>query len=170
MISEFSESKKISIVGNSAAGKSTISMKLGNHLGLQVLTVDKIFWLPEWQLRDKHSFTKRHNEWLSLNSWIIDGVGYWENMMDRISQSDLVIFLDVPASVCRERAELRIREEQELSNPYISAGCIYGNVKAQQMAAIDGFHSELRPKLIAALSKLDKKNVIIVTSPEELGI
>lgn len=40
---ELSKAKKISVIGNSGSGKSTLSKMLGNELGIEVFTVDKVY-------------------------------------------------------------------------------------------------------------------------------
>lgn len=125
--------KKIAVVGNSGAGKSTLSKKLGQTLGIDVFTIDKIYWEPGWKIREQEEFRKLHDLWLENESWIIDGIGYWEEMALRIRESDLVIFLNVPVDVCRERAKQRIDHERIEPNPDVAPGCAYGDVEALQI-------------------------------------
>jgi len=167
---DYSSFKKISVIGNSAAGKSTLSIEVGKNLGLDVFSIDKAFWLPEWALRDEASFKNIHNKWLSFDSWIIDGVGYWGSLVDRISKSDLVIFLDVPVSLCKDRANKRIMEEKYFPNPNITEGCIYADVKNRQMEVIDNFHIEIRPKILDLLSSLSEERIKIVGGFEEMDM
>jgi adenylate kinase family enzyme len=167
---DLTEAKKISVVGNSASGKSTLSRNLGKYLSINVYSIDKSYWLPGWQLKDKESFRLIHDKWLTLDSWIIEGVGYWEEMEDRISLSDIVIFMDVPVAVCKERAEIRIKEERLSPNPYITEGCIYNDMKERQMDVIEYFHQTLRPKLINYLSRFGQERVRVIRSYSELNI
>jgi len=162
--------KRISIVGNSGAGKSTLSNKLGRSLGLEVFSIDKIYWLPGWNVRDEISYKEIHDELIKSHSWIIDGVGYWEAMEHRIAESNIVIFLDVPVALCKERAEARIKEEELYPNSNIAEGCVYGEIIDLQMKVIDNFHNELRPKLVNYLSRLNSEKVKVVGSLEELNI
>ena len=162
--------KRISVVGNSGAGKSTLSNKLGRSLGLEVFSIDKIYWLPGWNVRDEVSYKEIHEKWIKLHSWIIDGVGYWEEMEHRIAKSNMVIFLDAPVALCKERAETRIKEEELYPNPNITEGCVYGEVIDLQMKVIENFHNELRPKLVNYLSRLNPEKVKVIGSIEELNI
>ena len=165
---KLSEAKRISVIGNSGAGKSTLSERLGKSLGIEVFFIDKIYWLAGWKLRDHVSYKKLHKKWLETDFWIIDGLGHWGEMVRRLSVSDIVIFLDVSVKVCKERAEIRIKEEKSTSNPYITPGCIYQNVKDRQMELIDHFHSELRPEIFNVLSNLDRVRVEIISKYSEL--
>ncbi len=73
--------KKICLVGNSAAGKSTLSKKISEKTGIEMLSIDKFYWLPGWILREQCSFSKMHQEWLAKDAWIIDGIGYWDELL-----------------------------------------------------------------------------------------
>ena len=156
---DLSKSKKISVVGNSAAGKSTFSHKLGLSLGLDVFSIDKIYWLAGWRQQDPVVFKRLHDHWLRRDSWIIDGVGYWAEMTRRFVESDCVIFMDVPMDVCKARAETRIKQEQLTENMHITAGCAYRDAKALQMEVIENFHHELRPRLLAYLSGFSAEKI-----------
>ena len=160
---DLSKSKKISVVGNSGAGKSTFSHKLGLSLGLDVFSIDKIYWLAGWRLQDPVVFKRLHDNWLHRDSWIIDGVGYWAEMTRRIVESDCVIFLDVPMGVCKARAETRIEQERLSENIHITAGCAYRDVKALQMEVIERFHNELRPRLLEYLSGFSPEKIRVIS-------
>ncbi len=165
---DLADAKKISIVGNSGAGKSTFSRELGKILKIKVYSIDKIYWLPGWKLRDQDSFERCHSEWLEKDSWIIEGIGYWREMEKRISKSDIVIFLDVPVELCIKRAGIRIKEEMKYPNKNITKGCVYSNVKELQMEIIKNFHKSLRPKLVSYLSSINQGKLKIVSDPKEL--
>ena len=158
--------KKITIVGNSGAGKSTFANKLGASLGVDVFSIDKIYWLAGWRLRNPASFKKLHDKWLAQDAWIIDGVGYWEQMARRIVQSDCVVFLDVPVAVCKARAETRIEQEKLTQNPHITPGCVYAEVKALQIEVIEHFHNELRPQLLEYLSGFNPEKIRVISELE----
>lgn len=160
--------RKIAVVGNSAAGKSTLSRLLGRSLAIQVYSIDKIYWLPGWKLRDQVSFHVLHKEWVEEDSWIIEGVGYWDEMEYRISASDITVFLDVPVDVCKQRAETRIEREQHEPNMDITSGCVYGSTKEIQMEVIEDFHRKLRPRLLNYLSRFSPEKVRVIGSFSEL--
>ena len=107
---------------------------------------------------------------MNSDSWIIDGVGYWEEMQRRLIQSDAVIFLDVSEEICVERAENRIEAEKYSPNQDVAVGCIYREVRNRQMEVINNFHESLRPKLVSFLSGLESGKVVTVCSYEDLDI
>lgn len=162
--------QKISIVGNSCAGKSSLARALGKYLGMRVFTIDKLYWLPGWKLCDERSFKTEHDRWLSHSSWIIDGVGYWRELEERVSKSDKVIFLDIPVEVCKERAKYRITCEELSPNPDITEGCVYGSVKERQMEAIEDFHYGCRLDLLKLLAGLSPDKVSVISNVTDLRI
>ena len=162
--------EKISIIGNSAAGKSTLSRKLGEALSIDVFSIDKIFWMPGWKLRDRESFSNLHMKWMSNESWIIDGVGYWTEMVQRIKYSDQTIFLDLPVEVCKERAINRIIEEKIAPNPNITSGCVYGEARELQMGIIEKFHSDTRPMILELFATLSPERVKRIADISELKL
>jgi adenylate kinase family enzyme len=162
--------KKVSIVGNSGAGKSTLANQLGMQLGIEVFTVDKVYWKAGWVLRDQESFREIHENWLAKESWIIDGVGYWDELVSRLHESDLVVFLDVSASICKQQAFIRIEEERQSPNRNIASGCVYGEVVNLQLEVIESFDSSVRPKLIELLSKFDSDKVRVIKSADDFSV
>lgn len=166
---DLTKAKKISVVGNSGAGKSTLSKRLGKQLGIDVFSIDQIYWLSGWDLRDKKSYKSIHDTWLNQESWIIEGVGYWEEMEERLSRSDLVIFMDVSIDLCKARAESRIAEERLAPNPDIAEGCRYGDVKDRQMEVIEYFHNSLRPKLVEYFAKPNHNNIKVINKYADLS-
>jgi len=170
LLEKRNENNRISILGNSGAGKSTLAKKIGEKLEIEVLTIDKIYWRSGWRLRDQSSYKKFHGEWVSRYSWIIDGVGYWEELESRIKYSDLVIYFDVPVSICKKRAQSRINDEKHAPNPYIVEGCRYENVRELQMTTIENFEVETKPKIIQLINRLDSNKVQVIQAEKDLKL
>ena len=162
--------KKISIVGNSGSGKSTLARTIGGKLVIEIFTIDKIYWLPGWKLREQSSFKELHDNWLSRDRWIIDGVGYWEELENRLNHSDLIVYLDIPVSVCKQRAENRIVEEKIKPNQDIVEGCCYRNVRDLQMRTIENFEMELKPSIMKLIESLKSEKVRIIINEDELHL
>jgi adenylate kinase family enzyme len=87
---------RIAIIGNAGGGKSTVSRKLHELLGLQLHSVDQMQWRPGWQAVPRDEFDKAHANILSQPKWIIDGWGDFEAIEARFQRSDTIILIDYP--------------------------------------------------------------------------
>lgn len=84
---------KISIIGGSGTGKTTLATNLGNELKIPVYHIDGIHHLQNWKIRDKEERDKIILEKVNECKWIIDGT-YSSTLKQRLENSDLIIYLD----------------------------------------------------------------------------
>lgn len=87
------KAKKISIIGGSGTGKTTLSENLGRELCLPMCHIDGIHHLKNWEIRDKEERDRIILEKVSEPQWIIDGT-YRSTLRQRLESSDVVIYLD----------------------------------------------------------------------------
>jgi adenylate kinase family enzyme len=88
--------KRICIIGRSCAGKSTLADKLSRKLGVSLLHLDQIAFIPHtnWQRCPDEEFIAKHTDFLAQNDeWIIEG-NYSVTMIERLQRADSVIFAD----------------------------------------------------------------------------
>ena len=90
---------KIAIIGCGGAGKSSLSISLGNSLSLPVHHLDCMFWNPDWIPGDRDEFIKKQEIIFARDRWIMDG-NYGNTMDIRLENADTIIFLDLPSIVC----------------------------------------------------------------------
>jgi len=154
--------RKIVIIGNSAAGKSTLSEKISKVFSIPVYHLDKILWKPNWERTPEDEFVKKHDEIIQKESWIIDGVAYRSTYECRFENADLIIYLDIPPEICIQNAESRMQEDLERPNPYVNENCPYGfEFIEEQKEVIYSFHNEYRPLILDLLKKYEIKNKVI---------
>ena len=80
--------KRILVVGPGGAGKSTLSVKLGEILGLTVYHLDKLYWHPNWVEPDKTEFRQMVARMVKENDeWIIDG--NYSILIERIPTTEI---------------------------------------------------------------------------------
>ena len=91
--------KKISIFGPICSGKSTIARTISNSIGERVTYLDELFWQKELMRPTQEEWNDKKEKIYAPDRWIIDG-NYIRSASDRrITQSDLIIYLDTPAMV-----------------------------------------------------------------------
>ena len=98
--------KRILVIGCCGAGKSILSQKLGERLGLPVVHLDRLFWLPAWRERPPEEFDALLETELARDRWIIDG-NYGRTLSRRLVFADTVIFLQYPRLCCLSSVLLR---------------------------------------------------------------
>ena len=85
--------QKISIIGTSAAGKSTLARELASVLGVPHVELDRLYWEPGWVAAPKEVFRTRVAEGVAAPAWVVDGNyrGARDLVWDRC---DTVVWLD----------------------------------------------------------------------------
>ncbi len=160
---------KITIIGNSASGKSTLADLLSKHYKIPVHHLDLILWKKNWKKASEEQFTKKHDELVELNNWIIDGVGYTSTFRARFNAAELIIFLDTPIELCRKWAEKRVKEEKDRPDPYITSYCLYDDMKEEQIEVIEHFEKEIKPMLMELIEKYYIQKTLTISLIDNLN-
>ena len=115
---------KISIIGYSSSGKSTLAQNLGNILNIPVLHLDKVNFLPEWKERNKEESKKIVEDFIKNNDkFIIDG-NYIKFVYElRMKLSDKIIFLDFDRITCLFHAFQRYNKYKGKVRDSMTEGC-----------------------------------------------
>jgi adenylate kinase family enzyme len=90
--------ERIVIVGSSCAGKSTLGQLLGAWLGLPVVELDALYWLPGWQGCEEHVFLDKVRDAVARERWVLVG-NYVQQRDLSWSRADTLIWLDLPLHV-----------------------------------------------------------------------
>ena len=114
--------ERILIIGCGGAGKSTLARQLGDKLGLPVVHLDGIFWLPNWVERDRDEFDERIRQELVKETWIMDG-NYNRTLPERIQYCDTIIYLDFSRMACLWGVLKRVVTTYGTVRPDMGAGC-----------------------------------------------
>jgi adenylate kinase family enzyme len=87
--------QRISVVGNSGSGKTTVAQAIAAELSLPYLELDGVFHQPDWQPLDSEEFRRIVSEFTVAESWVVDG-GY-SAVSDIVwARADTVIWVDPP--------------------------------------------------------------------------
>ena len=86
--------RRILVIGNGGAGKSTLSRTVGQMLSLPVVHLDRLWWLPGWVNRTAEEFDALLSKELAKPAWIMDG-NYRRTFSWRLRYADFCAVLDV---------------------------------------------------------------------------
>ncbi len=88
--------RRICVIGCSGGGKTTLSMKISEKLGVEYMSFDRdVGWLPGWVMRDRAEQRKIVTGLVARDRWVFDGSG--KSSFDiRLPRADLVIWVRVP--------------------------------------------------------------------------
>lgn len=96
MISTNFKIKRIAVIGNSCAGKTTLSRKLAVRYQIQCTHIDSIQFLPGLKMRPLDETRNILLDITKQEKWIIDGFGPLDLLEPRLEQADVVIMIDMP--------------------------------------------------------------------------
>ena len=89
--------KRISVVGSSGSGKSTVARQIAQRLGVPHIELDAVFHGPDWTPAEPEAFRDQVHRRLQVatNGWVADG--NYSTVREQIwQQADTVVHLDLP--------------------------------------------------------------------------
>ncbi len=98
--------QRVSLVGVSGAGKTTVGRKLAASLGVPFVELDAIFHQPDWVELPRDDFRERVGAALAAPGWVVDG--NYSAVRDLVwDRADTVVWLDLPRRLVMRRVILR---------------------------------------------------------------
>lgn len=159
--------KRIIVIGSGGAGKTTLSLQLGEILNIEVFHLDKEFWNAGWVMCSQKMEDAQVKKMISGDFWIIDG-NYGRTMVQRIEAADTVIFLDTPRITCLWRAAKRILKYYGKTRPDMADGCPE-QIDWEYFVWIWQFRLKNRPAVLRLLNGCrNHKRVITLHSSREI--
>ncbi len=86
--------KRVMVIGQPGAGKSTFARRLGEITRLPVFHIDQIHWMPGWVERGAEEKTLLCREVHRQPKWILEG-GHSATWEDRLTHADTLIWIDM---------------------------------------------------------------------------
>lgn len=88
--------RKIAVIGNAGGGKTTLARRLAKQLGIPLTHIDAIQFLPGLQIRPYRESIEIIKKIHQMESWLIDGFGPLDILIERLELADKVVFIDFP--------------------------------------------------------------------------
>jgi adenylate kinase family enzyme len=157
---------RISIIGGSGTGKTTLSNNLGEILKLPIYHIDGINYLENWKVRDKDERDKIILEKTNTDKWIIDGT-YRSTLKQRLNNSDLIIYLDYSSL-----AQIRGILERYIKNKGKEKSEIPGckeKISLQFFFFVLHWRKNKRNEIIENLNVIDKNKILIFKNRRQLN-
>lgn len=151
--------RKVLIIGSGGAGKSTLSVRLGKLLKIEVFHLDVLHWNPGWVETPKPEWRKTVEELVGRETWILDG-NYSGTLDIRLAACDTVVFLDVARIVCLWRVLKRWLLYRRSRRPDMAEGC-REKLDLQFMLWIWNYPKRTRPKVLELLSKNAQSKTVV---------
>lgn len=157
---------KISIIGGSGTGKTTLANNLGKELNIPVYHIDGIHHLENWGIRNKEERDKIILEKVNESNWIIDGT-YHSTLKERLENSDFIIYLDY-SSIAQVKGVLgryiRNRGKEKAEIP----GC-KEKMSWKFFLLVWNWRKNKRSAIIENINKIDKDKILIFKNRRQLN-
>ena len=97
---------RISVIGTSGSGKTTVSTEISRRLNLRHIELDAIHWRQGWNATPNKEFRALVEEATKGDSWVVDG--NYSRVRDIVwSKAEIVVWLDLPFKIVFWRTFLR---------------------------------------------------------------
>ena len=132
---------------------------MGEITGIEIIHLDQIYWLPDWNEPAKEEWRRKVAEVIKGKSWILDG-NFGGTMEMRLEACDTVIFLDLPRSVCLLRILKRRLTYRRTNRPDMAEGC-HEKIDLEFLGWIWNFASTTKPKIEERLQNIEHEKMVI---------
>jgi len=89
--------ERISVIGSSGSGKTSLARRMSASLGLPVLELDSVFHQPGWEPLDDETFRALVDEFTRADRWVVDGNYTSHGVADVVwPRADTIVWVDLP--------------------------------------------------------------------------
>ena len=114
--------KRVMIVGQPGAGKSTLARDIGDVTGLPVVHVDLIHWKAGWEERGMGEKIALAHQAEAGDAWVFQG-GLSRTYDNRLNRADTLIVLNLSTGLRMWRVFLRTLKYYGRTRPDLPDGC-----------------------------------------------
>src|SRR4051812_10804859 len=137
--------RRVLVIGSSGSGKTRLTRRLAEKLGLPAIFLDVHYWRPGWQASDLASWRQRVSELVANCEWVMDG-NFSETFDLRMPRADTLVWLDYPRLICLRRVLMRSLKDNGCSRPDLPDGCPE-QIDLALLRWVWEFPSEQRPQI-----------------------
>jgi len=88
--------KRISVVGSSGSGKTTVARRLAAALAVPYVELDALHWQPNWTGATGPELAEKIEAATASASWVVDG-NYWSKVGPQVwAKADTVVWVSPP--------------------------------------------------------------------------
>ena len=149
---------KIAIMGYVGSGKSVLARNLSKKLGIPKLELDDVAFDFNWNAVDRTKILPDIREFMTQDSWIIDG--NYDDLLqaDRLEMADRIIFVLLPRLQCLLRALRRTNERKAAGyhndiNPWFIRFLLFDCRNRERKRAYDAIQRRYRNKCVVLTSQ-----------------
>ena len=157
---------RISIVGGSGTGKSTLCDILSTELNLPAIHLDAFNFKENWVEIDKAERDKKISEKSLEEKWIIDG-NYNKTLKERFEKADLIIWLDYSTLMQLKGIFKRYFTSRHKERPEIP-GC-KERLNFNFIKYVITYNQKKRPIILNYLKNIPKEKVLIFKKQKNLN-
>ncbi len=158
--------KRVLVIGSGGAGKTTVSLALGEATGLPVVHLDAHYWRPGWVEPTPEEWSEQVDRLAAEPRWIMDG-NYGGTLARRLEACDTVVFLDRHPLLCAWRVVKRRVRHHGATRPDLAPGCPE-QINLEFIRWIWGYRTRRRPGVLRQLRQLrsDQRAIVLRTDVE----
>ncbi len=87
--------QRISVIGTTGSGKTTVARRTAEALGVPHVELDALHWGPDWEEAPLETFRERVSDAIRGEGWVVDG--NYGKVRDMVwGRADTVLWLDYP--------------------------------------------------------------------------
>lgn len=96
--------RRVSVIGCSGSGKTTMARAIGASLGAPVLELDSIYHQRGWTPASREAFVARVRDFVSADEWVVDGNYTSAGAAEIVwPLADTIVWMDMPRSLVVRR-------------------------------------------------------------------
>lgn len=156
--------KRLTIIGNAGAGKTTLSRILAARHDLPLTHVDSIQFTAGMNIRAHAESIAILSEIQNQDEWLIDGYGPLDILEKRLELADQIIFIDFP--IWRHYWWALKRQIKSLWSPRteLPKNCNDATLRqtVKLFRTIWKVHTKMRPEMLRILSREKLKSKVFI--------